>query len=234
MRDRGTREATVKRIGLVGLFVAVGVLVYLASRAANTDASETDASEGAGARREEPSSSQVLPSPLAAPEPVDSAVRATRPGPIRVSAERRKAILAALSAAGASPLGARLDADENEDSAPVAPTRLTTKQYLAEQVDALKPLLEECYAAAKALDPGLSPHVPVAFTIGGEPGVGGLVTEAEVHPDLASHAGLVECIRETLFTLEIDPPEEGGVVAVRYPFDFSHPEGAEEQETQSP
>ena len=38
----------------------------------------------------------------------------------------------------------------------------------------------------------------------------------------ATDAAARECIQETMYALEIDPPAGGGVVTVRYPFEF-HP-----------
>lgn len=157
--------------------------------------------------------------------------------PRRITPERRLEIIRALAAAEAA-RSARAAVQEREDR-PAAPvtrqelpeddpsdrqpgeTRLTSKEYLKQRIDDLRPLIEECYAEAKRVDPSV-PHVlPVAFTIGADPDIGGVVTEAAVQgTELERRASLAECVRETLYTLEIDPPANGGEVKVVYPFEF--------------
>jgi len=142
--------------------------------------------------------------------------------PKRVSPERRAELLSAFLRAKAKP---ELQQEEEAPRAAAGETKLTTKQYIQEQLDGIQPMIAECFYAAKKADPSLRSDLPVAFTIGGEPGVGGLVTEAELHPSLAAHKGLTDCVQETLFSLEIDPPRRGsdgqpGEVGVRYSFEF--------------
>lgn len=146
--------------------------------------------------------------------------------PKRVSTERRAELLNAFLRAKASP-----KPEEAETSREAHETKLTTKQYIREQLEGIQPMIAECFYAAKKVDPSLGSELPLAFTIGGEPGVGGLVTEAELHPSLAKQKKLIECVRETLFSLEIDPPERGpsgevGEVGVRYSFEFDDEDDA--------
>jgi hypothetical protein len=146
-----------------------------------------------------------------------------------ITAEQRQQIIDLIEEARkrpVSPSAERMrELDETEDNLlPAPPTKLTTREYIREQLDGLFPLIQECYATAKAANPDLASRIPVEFTIGGEPGIGGIVTEAGVDPALAEEQELTECITETLYTLEIDPPENGGEVNVKYPFNFEDEE----------
>lgn len=94
--------------------------------------------------------------------------------------------------------------------------------YIRSRVRELVPLLAECYELAAREQPGLEGRLVVEFAIAGEPGVGGIVEESRI--DDAStlrHPTLDECVRETMYTVELHAPEGGGRVTVRYPFTFS-------------
>lgn len=106
-------------------------------------------------------------------------------------------------------------------------------QYIRDAVRAVTPLLAECYELARAEDPTLEGRLIVEFTIGGDPEVGGVVEQSAVAEDSAlRHPIMDECVRETMYTIELPPPEEGGRVDVRYPFVFSPDEPEENSETQ--
>jgi len=59
------------------------------------------------------------------------------------------------------------------------------------------------------------------FTIEGEPEVGGVVGESAIQKTGIHDPAVLECIQETMYALEIDPPAGGGVVHVTYPFKFA-------------
>lgn len=97
-------------------------------------------------------------------------------------------------------------------------------QYIRDAIRELQPLLRECYelALGEARREGqVAPEgrLVTRFVIGGEPDVGGVIEESEVmdESDLR-HPLLEECFTETLFTVELPAPEEGGRVTVHYPF----------------
>ncbi len=86
----------------------------------------------------------------------------------------------------------------------------------------LLPMIVDCYTQARANTPTLAGTLVVNFTIEGEPGVGGLVSESAIEEESSDilDAGLAECVQETMFALEIEPPTNGGIVRVTYPFTF--------------
>src|SRR5690606_27381200 len=79
----------------------------------------------------------------------------------------------------------------------------------------------ECYTMALEDTPGLAGRVMTEFVISGEPEVGGLVEESTISDDgtTIAHPGMRECMRETLYSIEFEPPPDGGRVMVRYPFE---------------
>ncbi|HEU4729914.1 MAG TPA: AgmX/PglI C-terminal domain-containing protein, partial [Kofleriaceae bacterium] len=107
--------------------------------------------------------------------------------------------------------------------APALPEPAIDKAYIREAVHALLPMLQDCYSQGLERDPRLAGQVVVDFTIEGEPGVGGVIGQSAIatgDTTLADPATR-ECIQETMYALQIDPPADGGVVTVRYPFEFS-------------
>ncbi|HEY1551631.1 MAG TPA: sigma-70 family RNA polymerase sigma factor [Kofleriaceae bacterium] len=100
------------------------------------------------------------------------------------------------------------------------------RAYIRSAMQELIPLLTECYQAGVDRDPKLAGTVAVDFTIEGEPGVGAVIGDSKIDPDPAQTTlgdpDVRECIQETMYALEIDPPAHGGVVHVHYPFAFSN------------
>jgi hypothetical protein len=142
-------------------------------------------------------------------------------------AARRASLLAAISAARA----------RREAAAPAAPAKRTgdegeparatlagdlDKDYVRTQVRALLPLISGCYDDALRDEPGLAGDLVVRFTVTGEPGVGGLVTSSEIDPasTIVSPA-LSECVSQTMYAVDLQPPADGGDVEIVYPFSFS-------------
>ena len=84
-----------------------------------------------------------------------------------------------------------------------------------------EPLIRECHEATAAKHP--ERHIRASFTITGEPDVGGLVEAVDIAPaepaaEQPSDPDFVECVRETLFSLEFTPPPEGArdIVTLTY------------------
>lgn len=107
-------------------------------------------------------------------------------------------------------------------------------QYIRDAVVQIRPLLEECYdmtveAARAAGEPVPEGQLITEFTFVGAQGEGGIVETSSIDENSeVSHPVLDECLRETLYTLELPAPEEGGRIMVRYPFRFSQAPDEEE------
>ncbi len=56
-----------------------------------------------------------------------------------------------------------------------------------------------------------------SFVLSAEPGVGGVVEDVEILEG-PGESVLSECFQQTLYTLELPDPPEGGSILVRYPF----------------
>jgi hypothetical protein len=112
------------------------------------------------------------------------------------------------------PIDTRAGAD---DSAPVGPTR----SYIQNQIDQVMPLLDECYQHELALHPGIAGEANMMFTVDGEPEVGGLIRDPIVTGGaLAKYSELRTCLQETMYSLALDPPEQGGRIEIEYALKF--------------
>lgn len=102
------------------------------------------------------------------------------------------------------------------------------ESYIRDAMEAMIPLLNECYELAREQAPELEGRLVLNYTIGGEPEVGGVVEEVSIHEESElRHPLLDECVQETIYTTELPAPEEGGRVEVTYPLQFA-PEDPEE------
>jgi protein-tyrosine-phosphatase len=134
------------------------------------------------------------------------------------AAHQQKASKASRSATSsvASPLARSNSAEDDAD--PDGPDA----EYVREAMSALVPMVVDCYKQARVTHPALAGTLVVDFTIEGEPGIGGVVTESAIDPAKSEikDSDLGECVEETMFALEIDPPANGGTVKVSFPFTF--------------
>jgi hypothetical protein len=85
----------------------------------------------------------------------------------------------------------------------------------------MRPLLVECYNAALDQLPHEPSTLEVVLRLSGEPDYGTLVEDVTLTGPIAQNADLSECVRETLFALELPPMTEGGTWEVHYPFAVS-------------
>jgi len=103
------------------------------------------------------------------------------------------------------------------------PRGVLSKEYIQEAVQETVPLIRECYDMALERNSKLSGRLVATFTIAAEEEVGGIVERAGIEADDGlKDEGLLECIHETVYTIEFPPPEKGGVVEVNYPFVFNN------------
>jgi len=94
--------------------------------------------------------------------------------------------------------------------------------YIRERIKDIVPLVKECYENALEEKPDLEGRIFVEFAIGGEPDVGAVVEDSKILDNSTiTDASLLECVRETMYALELEPPERGGRVVVVYPFKFA-------------
>lgn len=170
------------------------------------------------------------PAVNAAPDPVEPAHTPTvRKLPSR---EARDELLQAIRVARQRSAASAATAAASHAAPPRAPATNSTidrdssdsdRTYVREAVQGLLPLITECYSTALETKPTLAGTIVVKFTIEGEPGVGGLVTQSAIDPEQSEiqDPDFAECVQETMFALEIDPPRNGGTVDVTYPFKFA-------------
>jgi RNA polymerase sigma factor (sigma-70 family) len=205
------KQIAVAAVVVLGL---VGGAVWLKTR--STSADEADARPEL-ASIPDPAPGSSVP-PVTTTEPSHPRVRRL------TDATRRTAMLDAIRRQHAQRTSASGHAaSAGATPAPALPAADMDKEYIRAAVRAIIPLLSECYEEGLARDPTLAGKVVVEFTIEGEPKVGGIVGESAIDPEESDLADPVvrECIQETMHALEIDPPAEGGVVKVRYPFAFA-------------
>jgi hypothetical protein len=95
-------------------------------------------------------------------------------------------------------------------------------EYVMTQTQAIMPLLKECYTSALEDEPTLAGQLSLEIVIGGEPDVGGLVESSEIlEGSTIKHAAMHECLRETMYALELVAPPEGGRYKMRTTLAFS-------------
>ena len=75
----------------------------------------------------------------------------------------------------------------------------------------LNALLGECYDLGRTEDPKLEGMVVLRFTLVGEPKVGGLLERVDIVEESTTiqQQTLRECMTQSLYALELDPPSDG-------------------------
>jgi hypothetical protein len=118
------------------------------------------------------------------------------------------------------------DGDENSKGS-------LPKETIRDAVGAVIEDVKHCYQDQLETTPDLAGKLVVNFTIKAENGAGGVVDQVEINDEsdetMRTSLKLSECIVDTIYTLELPEPEEGGVVKVSYPF-FMAPHGPEDEQ----
>ncbi|MCK9459417.1 MAG: AgmX/PglI C-terminal domain-containing protein [Proteobacteria bacterium] len=100
-----------------------------------------------------------------------------------------------------------------------------SKSIIQEGVRAVIGDIQACYEDALERTPNLEGKLVARFEIIGEPDAGGVIDHAEIDDAtdsaLRSEAELTGCIIESIYTIELPRPENGGRVTVEYPFYLS-------------
>jgi hypothetical protein len=215
------------RRSLVGLLVGVALVVaaiWLFRHLSHQDHGDTRPGATAPAARRD-----LQPARTSAPGP---AAPTSQPAPRpKLSPAARAQLLAALARAqqarGAGPAPSAAPPPGTGGPRPAGGADggvrgSLDKEYIRAAVRELVPLVRECYEHALRDQPDLGGKLTVEFAIAGEPEIGGVVTESRIAGTDAGvlHAGLEECVRETMYGLQLDAPAGGGTVTVRYPFVF--------------
>lgn len=83
--------------------------------------------------------------------------------------------------------------------------------YVMAAFQQIMPLLKECYAEGRARVPTLAGKVMIDLMIEGQPGLGGVVGESNLLAEgtTLTDPTVQQCIQETVYALEIDPPTYG-------------------------
>ncbi len=198
--------------------------------------------------RKHDTSSQIRPQTRAGQDTPTAVMTTTEPrrSPDRASlliADKRKALLSAMNLAREqrklAPTKPQNDhystrAQRVSDSTTVAnPTVLnlanktgSDTDWDRDQIGILNELLGECFDIAKVQTPDLAGTIGLEFTLRGEPDVGGLVEGIKF---VTEHSSITdpqmrECMQESLYALELNPPVEGVEVTRMITMRFSDDE----------
>lgn len=166
---------------------------------------------------------QPLPTPL--PSGAD-AVSAPRPGSepeLRRARDRarrdelRRRIVERQAARAGGEARGQTRADDDDDDGPPPTDRIGGRDDLARLLhEDFIPLADECFTAAQERQPGLAGMFEIEFDVLADAELGAVVDTIEV-PATSTQPGrqpwdpeLVECMRESAYTLSFPPPPEGG------------------------
>jgi len=204
-----------QNLAAVGLLLALGAAttIWLVMRGGDEPAARTAPTAGSGSAATASAGSGSAAGSAAKPRVrrlADPAGREELLRQIRALRARRAAPATASSTGSATP-------------SPALPDDLVMKkEYIRASVRDLIPLLVECYEEGLERDPKLAGSVVVRFTIEGEPAVGGVIGESSINAEESTlpDPAVRECIQETMFAIEIEPPADGETVTVNYPFVF--------------
>jgi len=167
-----------------------------------------------------PSSHAAPPTSTDAPMPKS----ATPPAPNRPVHHVLEARRQQLEAALAQTRRRRLAHSNGRPSEPLALANKTgsNEEWEQRQLETLGQLLAECYDLAHASEPELAGTLGVQFKISGEPEVGGLVEDVQLMDDYSTieSPAMRECVTESMYALELDPPPEGVTVARQVTLSF--------------
>lgn len=93
-----------------------------------------------------------------------------------------------------------------------------SKEDVRAAIDAVKPLVKQCFEDAAARNPGPQ-KVTLSFTIQGQ-GLTGYLKDGEVSESTIQDPFLQACFLEAVADAKFPPPHGGGIVKITYPFRF--------------
>ena len=194
---------------IVCVALLIGGLVLWKQRAP----SEPDASSGAPAEQGQMASKNPAEEMRSKPASIDGGEAPFSKKRAANELERRRAELfrrmnQARAAAPAAP---------KETRPQVTPTAIKNKTGSSEawelrQIETLQELIGECHSlASEEIGEELTGALGITFQIRAEEEIGGLVDQIELMSEYTTIAepAMLECVRESLYALEMDPPPEG-------------------------
>lgn len=86
------------------------------------------------------------------------------------------------------------------------------------------PLAKDCYAALLEKQPGASGEAVFAFEIVGDESIGGVIDSVELTEESTlDEPEFVECVRQSLLSVEFEPPPTHGRATIVYRTRFAPP-----------
>jgi hypothetical protein len=223
-----------KRVFVIAALIVVAVIAaILWSQRANEavapreegvpGGSDPRATERGGAGRSAGHSSPAMaePSNPSLPRaPVDTAMRVSAAEAKRL----RGAILAEIQRASSGAVPAAQERRDAGTATPAAAVPTLDRKYIRSAINDIVPMVQECFELGRHARPELrQARAIVHFSIIGDDQHGGVVEESKL--DDASEGmtpELSECVRETMYSLQLPAPEGHGRVEVTYPFLLEH------------
>lgn len=204
----------------IGLFLVVVVVVALLRGSMPGDEPAQTPAPSAPSSSSQPAAQAVTDRPTgplaqlgggagtASPQPPAPAPGATeREAPASARATARGSVLA--------------EGEDNRSAGvvPPEPAGVLDREAIRAGIGAAKPKIAECYESALAHDPDLSGMITVEFTIEAVDG-GGAVTAGEVNQTNMNAPFFEACVLKQVVDVPFPAPTGGGVVKVKYPFNF--------------
>jgi RNA polymerase sigma factor (sigma-70 family) len=229
LATRGSVAHAAPKVSLIStkIWIAIGVTA-LAALATTTIVVATSGRTATAT----PQTSIATPTMVERAAPTTTGLERLAAGERAERLERFKSLRTARTAAAAAMTGSAGAPDKiydfsgqrlDDTRAVAMPPRGTplSKATLRYAIVQMRPLLAECYNAALDQLPHEPSTLDVALRLSGEPDYGTLVEDVTLTGPIAQNADLAECVRETLFALELPPMTEGGTWEVHYPFAVS-------------
>jgi len=95
------------------------------------------------------------------------------------------------------------------------------REYVRNQTMELVPLIRECYQFALEDVPDVDGRIDIEVSLIGDPELGGLIENSKVvGGDFSEDSDFAECLRETMYALDLPAPEDGGSRVFKIPFRF--------------
>jgi len=107
------------------------------------------------------------------------------------------------------------------------------KDYVRQRIrDDYIPLARDCYQQGLKRNPRLAGKLVTSFRIVGTKGTGGLIdwVDTASEDNTLDDRDVIECLKQSMYSVTFDPPPDDGIVTVTYPLRFSpdEPDGGDD------